>query len=201
MRSAALALSALLLAHAAPASAQGVRGLGLFAGDSESRLLRRQEPASDARTGLLVGAWVDASLPASRWSVLAEGGYVERGGEYATAGDTPAVVQSDFFEVTLAPTLHLDVAFVGAYAYGGPTLEVPLRTRTSTELEPAFRDPAGQVFSFTAGGGVELRLPETYAFRLEFRHVEGLSPAYRNDLGDFRYRATEILVRVGRSRP
>jgi hypothetical protein len=62
----------------------------------------------------------------------------------------------------------------------------------------AYQNPAAQVFSVTAGGGVELRILTQYGFRLEVRHVEGLSPAFTSDAGDFKHRSTEILVRVGR---
>ncbi len=197
MRTLALAVSLVLLAAPASAGAQGVRGVGLFGGSVESRQTRTREDASDPRTGILAGAWVDVEVSPGLWSVLAEAEYVERGGEFA--GDVDGgVVEADYLGMTVAPEWHLDVAFVGAFAYGGPTLELSMRTRSSANLAGAYQNPAGQVFSVTAGGGVELRIPPGYGFRLEMRHVEGLSPAFTGDAGDFKHRSTEILVRVGR---
>lgn len=199
MRTAAPGLAFLLFLFLTPAdaSSQTVRGVGAFAGSTESRQLRPRDEPSLPHTGLLAGAWVDVHLPRSVWSVLAEASYAERGGKYAQ-GEIFHEVQADYLGMTVAPEFHMDVAFVGAFVYGGPTLEVPLRTRSTDEAEPAFRDPAGQVLSVTGGGGVEVRLPDTYAFRLEIRHVEGLSAAFTGDAGDFRHRSTEILVRFGK---
>lgn len=196
-----LVLGALLTLLAGPAtvSAQVLRGVGVFAGSVESRQLRPREPDSDPRTGLLAGGWLDLQLPGSTWSVLAEAAWVERGGTYPDVTPSPGEVVVDHVVFTLAPEFHLDVAFVGAFAYGGPSLELPVRTRASDALEPAFREPATQVVSVTGGAGIEWRLPETFAFRLELRHVEGLSPAFTGDAGDFTHRSTEIVVRIGRT--
>lgn len=193
-------LLALLVAPCG-AAAQGVRGVGLFAGSSESRQIRSDGEDSATRDGFVGGAWIDVAFPASRWSVLAEGGYAVRGGKYPVGSGFTGQVESDVLEATVAPTVHLDVAFVGAFLYGGPTLEVPLRTRATVDLEPAFRNPAGQALSVTAGGGIDLRVPDTWSFRLEIRRVLGLSASYTGDAGDFKHRATEILVRVGKIRP
>jgi len=195
MRLLPLVAGFVLFVAAAPAHAQGLRGVGLFGGTVESRQIRDREPDSDTRTGILGGAFLDVEL-AGVWSVLAEGAYVERGGSYP--GPDAGEVEADYLAVTVAPELHFDVAFVGAFAYGGPTLEVSVRTRSSANLAAAYQNASGQVLSVTAGGGVELRIPSTYGFRLEVRHVEGLSPAFKGDAGDFKHRSTEILVRVGR---
>lgn len=192
-----LPLVAALLALALPVRAHGqdLRGIGLFGGTSQSRQVREREPNSDTRTGLVAGGYLDVAV-GGVWSVLAEGSYVERGGSYS--GDDAGEVEADYLSMTVAPEWHLDVAFLGAFAYGGPSLELNVRSRSSPNLAGAYQDPSSQVLSVTAGGGVEIRVLSTYAFRLEVRHVEGLSTAYTGDAGDFRHRSTEILVRVGR---
>lgn len=200
MRSLPPALVLLLLLVPGSAAGQGLRGVGIFGGSSESHQIRSYHDDSGAWSGFVGGAWLDVQLPASGWSILAEGGYATRGGTYPVASGFTGKVESDVLEATLAPSRHFDVGFAGAYAYAGPTLEMPVRTRASVDLKPAFSNPASQVFSVTGGAGIELRLPETYAFRLELRHVEGLSADYTGDQGDFKHRATEILVRVGKSR-
>jgi hypothetical protein len=198
MRPLPLVVTLVVLAAPASLGAQGLRGLGLYGGAVESRQLRPREEDSGARTGLLAGAFVDVALGEGLWSVLAEAGYFERGGSFGGAGDEGGEVQVDYLGMTVAPEWHVDVGFVGAFAYGGPTVEVSLRTRSSANLVAAYQNAAGQVLSVTAGGGVELRIPAEYGFRLEVRHVEGLSAAFTGDAGDFKHRSTEILVRVGR---
>lgn len=197
MRTLPLMATLVLLAAPAPVRAQGLRGVGLFGGSVESRQIRTREGESDRRTGILAGAFVDVPVSGGLWSVLAEAEYVERGGKFTGDADG-GEVEADYLAATVAPEWHVDVVFVGAFLYGGPTLELSMRTRSSANLAGAYQNPAGQVFSVTAGGGVELRVLPTYAFRLEVRHVEGLSPAFTGDAGDFKHRSTEILVRVGR---
>ncbi len=200
MRPLPLALPLALVLVPASVGAQGVRGVGLFGGSVESRQVLQRQDDSDSRAGVLAGAFVDVRV-SDPWSVLAEAEYVERGGSFPAGDVDGGEVEADYLGMTVAPEWHFDVAFVGAFAYGGPTLELSVRTRSSANLAAAYQDPSQQVFSVTAGGGVELRIPAQYGFRLEVRHVEGLSPAFSSDAGDFKHRSTEILVRVGRHAP
>jgi hypothetical protein len=178
-------------------SAQELRGVGLFAGDVDSRQVRPREGDSGTRNGIVAGAFVDVRV-SGLWSVLAEAAYAQRGGRYP---DQQGEVEADYLGMTVAPEWHVDIGFVGAFVYGGPVGEFTVRTRYSPNLASAYQNPADQVLSATAGAGVELRIPAIYAFRLEIRHVEGLSPAFTGDAGDFKHRSTEILVRVGRHGP
>jgi hypothetical protein len=199
MRTLLLVLATLVVVAPRGLSAQGLRGVGLLVGDVESRQTRPREDDSGSRNGIVAGAFVDVRI-SGPWSVLAEAAYAQRGGRYP---DEPGggEVEADYLDMTVAPEWHLDIGFVGAFVYGGPTGEFSLRTRYSPNLASAYQNPAGQVLSATAGAGVELRIPAIYAFRLEIRHVEGLSPAFTGDAGDFKHRSTEILVRVGRHGP
>lgn len=201
MRRLASAIVILVLAAPCAAAAQGVRSMGVFGGYTQSRQLRAHADPSGTRDGALGGAWLDVDIPGSRWSVLAEGALAMRGGTYSADTGAAGEVESDVIALTVAPSFHVDIGFVGAFVYGGPTLELPLRTRSSVDLAPAFQNPSSQGLSVTAGGGIEVRLPTAWSFRLELRHVEGLSPVYTGDQGDFKHRADEILIRVGRSRP
>jgi len=179
--------------------AQDLRGIGLFAGDVESRQIRPRESDSGARNGIVAGAFVDVRVSAF-WSVLAEAAYAQRGGRYPDE-QGGGEVEADYVGMTVAPEWHVDIGFVGAFVYGGPMGEFTVRTRYSPNLASAYQNPADQVLCATAGAGVELRIPAIYAFRLEIRHVEGLTPAFTGDAGDFRHRSTEILVRFGRHGP
>lgn len=177
--------------------AQELRGVGLFAGDVESRQIRPREDDSARRNGFIAGAFVDVRV-SGLWSVLAEAAYTQRGGRYP---DQQGEVEADYVGMTVAPEWHIDIGFVGAFVYGGPGGEFTVRTRYSPNLASAYQNPADQVLTATAGAGVELRIPAIYAFRLEIRHVEGLTPAFTGDAGDFKHRSTEILVRFGRHGP
>ncbi len=199
MRTPMLVLAVLAVLAPRGLSAQNIRGVGFFVGDVESRQLREREDDSGSRNGIVAGAFVDVGI-AGHWSVLTETAYVQRGGRYP-ADQGGGEVQADYLEMTVAPSWHLDIAFVGAFAYAGPTAELSLRTKYSADLAAAYQDPADQVLSATAGAGVELRIPSVYGFRLEIRHVEGLTPAFSGRAGDFKHRSTEILVRVGRHAP
>jgi hypothetical protein len=195
----ALVCMAVLLATPIGAAGQRVRGIGVVGGSTESRLVHARDGESARRTDLVAGAFLDVDLPSSRWSVLGELTLARRGGTFPEAEVGAAgEVQADYVDFTLAPSFHLDIGFVGAYAYGGPTLEMSVRTRYTSGLAAAFSDPKAQVFGVTGGGGIELRLLTAYAFRLELRHMEGLSPSFSGDLGEYRNRSTEILVRVAR---
>lgn len=196
MRTSALVFTALVVLVPRGLSAQSIRGVGFFVGDVESRQLREREDDSATRNGIVAGAFVDVGVT-GHWSVLTETAYAQRGGSYPT-DQGGGEVQADYLEMTVAPSWHIDIAFVGAFAYAGPTAELSLRTKYSADLAAAYRDPADQVLSATAGAGVDLRIPSIYGFRLEIRHVEGLTPAFSGPAGEFKHRSTEILVRVGR---
>jgi len=106
-------------------------------------------------------------------------------------------VEADYLTATVAPRLGFGVGALSVYAYGGPTLELHVRTSAGSEASAAFRDPAAQTFAVTGGVGAAVRLGP-WEVRGEARRVEGLSAAYAHEEGDFGHRATEVLVRVGR---
>ena len=166
------ALSVTSVQAQAPGAGGSQSVLGGMAGRVESRQLRDRGEESGTRTGNLVGVFVEVRTPVAPLGVLAEAFYAQRGGHF-DVDETPGLqgqVQADVLGLTVAPTLRVGVGPVSAYAYGGLMVETPVRTRYTGELEPAYRNPAGQIFAVTTG-----------------------------DAGDFRHRSREILVRLGRS--
>jgi len=180
------------------ANAQSV--IGGLAGRVESRQLRDRGEDSDTRAGAMVGAFVDVQTPVAPLSILAEAFYAQRGGRFDLGGTSglQGQVQADVLGFTVAPTLHAGIGTVSVYAYAGPMVETPVRTRFTGELAPAYRNPTGQIFAVTAGGGLGVR-SGVWSVRVEARVVEELSAAFAGAAGDFRHRSKEILVRLGRT--
>lgn len=179
------------------AAAQSV--MGGMVGYVGSRQLRDRADDSATRTGALVGAFVDVETPVGPLGILAEAFYAQRGGrlELGSSPGQQGEVQADVLGFTVAPNLHVGFGPVSAYAYAGPMVEMPVRTRYTDELAAAYRNPAGQILAVTAGAGLGVRFG-IWSVRAEARVVEELSPAFTGDAGDFRHRSKEILVRVGR---
>jgi hypothetical protein len=199
MRTLTRALVSLVVLSWIPQLAGAQSAIGGMAGRVESRQIRDRGEDSGTRTGALVGAFIDVETPVGPLSVLAEAFYAQRGGRFDLAGTAgfQGQVQADVLGFTVAPTLHAGIGPLSVYAYGGPMLETPVRTRSTGELSPAYRNPAGQVFAVTGGGGLAVRAG-VWSVRIEARVVEELSAAFSGDAGDFRHRSKEILVRVGR---
>ncbi|GMV06812.1 MAG: hypothetical protein AMXMBFR53_30870 [Gemmatimonadota bacterium] len=196
---ATLVVSLTLAASAVPAGvgAQSVV-VGAVGGRTESRLTRDREADSEAQANPLAGAWVEVSPGGPFVAILAEATWSRRGGAYPAAfGEIGGTgVRADYLTATVAPTLRLGVGALSVYAYGGPTMELHVRTSAGSQVSAAFRDPAAQTFAVTAGAGAAVRFG-AWEVRGEAREVVGLSSAYTHDEGDFGHRATEVLVRVG----
>ncbi|MGD8322218.1 MAG: outer membrane beta-barrel protein [Gemmatimonadota bacterium] len=195
-----LSLVVVALALVVPsAQAQSLRGVGVQVGHVESKQIVTNGDDSGTRSGLMGGLFIDVQTPAPLLSVLAEASFVQRGGTFTTADpSTGGDVEADYLTFTVAPELHVDIGPAGAFAYAGPTAEASVRTRYAPALAAAYQNPASLALAATAGGGVELRLLQGWAFRLEARVVEGLSAAFTGDAGEFKHRSSEFLVRVGR---
>jgi hypothetical protein len=194
------AVAVLLAAAPGPARAQSVVA-GAVIGVTQSRQLVQQESDSESRRGFVAGAWVDVETPEPLLHVLAEAAYARRGGRFPLGGPggLTGEVESDWLAATVAPALHVSIGPVAAYAYGGPTLELHVRTRSAAALRNAYAIPSDQSFSVTAGGGLEGRMG-SWSVRGEARIVEGLSSAYSGSAGDVRHRSMEVLLRVGKRR-
>jgi len=193
-----LLLSLALLPPTARAAAAQVV-VGGVAGVARSREILARGSNSETRGGFLAGAWADVQTPAPLLHVLAEAAYARRGGRFPLGGPAglKGDVESDWLAATVAPTLRVGAGPVAVYVYGGPTLEVPMRTRTAAALRTAFATPSDQVLSATAGAGLEVRWSR-WSARGEARIVEGLSTAYSGSAGDFRHRSVEVVLRMGR---
>lgn len=195
-------LAALLPPAAREAAAQeGAVVVGGSVGTVRSRQLEDRGEGSDPRTGFLVGAWVDVATPARFLHVLAEAAYVRRGGRVALGGPSGLVgeVESDRLTATVAPGARLAFGPAALFLYGGPTLEVPARTRTVAQLQDRYAAPSDQSLAVTAGVGLGVRRGR-WDVRGEVRHVEGLTSAYDAAGRGIRHRSTEWVVRVGRAR-
>ncbi|HSW29026.1 MAG TPA: hypothetical protein VLH75_05945 [Longimicrobiales bacterium] len=193
-----LALAALFGATPSPGRAQSVV-VGGVGGANRSRELLERAADSELRNGFVVGAWVDVETPKPPLHVLAEAAYARRGGRYPLGGASglTGVVESDWVAVTVAPVFHVGIGPLAAYAYGGPTLEMPVRTRTAAELQNVYAAPSDQELSVTAGAGLEGRM-DGWSVRGEARIVQGLSSSYSGSAGDIRHRSVEMVMRVGR---
>ena len=175
--------------------------VGGMAGAVVSRQIVDPGDDTDTRTGGMVGAFVDVQTPVGPLAVLAEAFYVQRGGRVDLEGPAglQGEVRSDLIGFTVAPTLRVGIGSASLFAYGGPMIEIPVYTRSSAELETAYRTPTSGVFAVTGGGGLAVGTGD-WSVRVEARIVEEISAAYTGDAGDFRHRSKEILVRVGRIR-
>ncbi|MHB1191530.1 MAG: hypothetical protein ACYC6F_00665 [Longimicrobiales bacterium] len=195
-----LALAALVAVPPSPGRAQSVV-VGGVAGANRSRELLERASDSESRNGFVAGVWVDVETPKPLLHVLAEAAFARRGGRYPLGGASGliGVVESDWIALTVAPVLHVGLGLVAAYAYGGPTLEMPVRTRAAAELQSAYAAPSDQSFSVTAGAGLEGRM-DTWSLRGEARIVQGLSASYSGSAGDLRHRSVEVVLRVGKRR-
>ncbi len=193
-----LALAALFAVPPSPGRAQSVV-VGGVAGANRSIELLERASDSESRNGFVAGAWVDVETPKPLLHVLAEAAYARRGGRFPLGGASGLIgeVESDWVALTVAPVLHVGIGPVAAYAYGGPTLEMPVRTRTAAELDNAYAAPSDQGFSVTAGAGLEGRT-DGWSVRGEARVVQGLSSSYSGSAGDLRHRSVEMVMRVGR---
>lgn len=195
-----LALAALPAVSPSPCRAQQVV-VGGVAGVTRSVEILERASDSESRNGFVVGAWVDVETPKPLLHVLAEAAYARRGGRYPLGGASGLTgeVESDWVALTVAPVLHVGIGPVAAYAYGGPTLEMPVRTRTAAEMQRVYAAPSDQGFSVTAGAGFEGRM-DAWSMRGEARIVQGLSASYSGSAGDIRHRSVEVLLRVGKRR-
>jgi hypothetical protein len=182
----------------APTGAQQVLSVGGHLGAVRARQLRDRGVDSGTRTGLLAGAYVDASTPLPWLSVLAEASYAERGGRFTFPDEPAADVRASYVAFVVAPTARVDLGPVALAAYAGPGLETSVSTRYGPSLAGAYDTPTAQVFIALLGAGLEVRPTPEWLLRLEIRHVEGISAAFAHDTGDFRHRSTEVLLRVGR---
>lgn len=195
-----LALAALLVLSPSPSRAQSVVA-GVVAGANRSREILKHASDSESRSGFVAGAWVDVETPRPILHVFAEAAYARRGGSFPLAGPSGLTgeVESDWVAVTVAPVLHVGIGPVAAYVYGGPTLEMPVRTRSAAELQNVYAAPSDQGLAVTAGSGLDGRM-KGWSVRGEIRIVEGLSSAYSGSAGDLRHRSVEVLLRVGKRR-
>lgn len=182
-----------------PSSAQSVV-LGAVGGPSYARLVQDRAGDSEERSGFTAGAFVEVQTPVPLLRVLAEAAWIQRGGRYPTGGwgVGGGEVTADYVAVTVAPTVMAGVGALSVFAYGGPSVELHVRTRASADVAAVYREPAPQLFAVSAGVGFAIRV-SGWEVRGETRQVEGLSRAYAHDEGDFRHRATEVLVRLGRT--
>ncbi len=192
-----LLVSALAVAGARPAQAQGVRAVGGFAGVVQAKQLVSGQPASEARAGLIAGAFLDVATNAPWFDILVEAFVVQRGGKL-DVGSVVTEAEVDDLSFALLPKFRFPVGPASVFAYVGPHLDTPLRSRAGGELADIYRQAAPQSFGMSLGAGLELDIGSSGSLRVEFRHDEGVSDVFPDAPDQIRSRTSGILIRWGR---
>ncbi len=185
-----------------PAHAQEIRAVGGHLGWTKSRQLWSGAPETDARSGLVLGAFVEVATPLSWLGVLAEASYAQRGGNVPleavgmTSQDT-VDTRVDYFSFPVLLTARLFRNPVGIYVYAGPAIEYFSNIETLLSVAGAYTTEKSIVLTGVVGGGVELLVGGRWSVRLEARLMEGLTYAFEGSLGEIRHRSFELLFRAG----
>ncbi|MBT8489084.1 MAG: outer membrane beta-barrel protein [Gemmatimonadetes bacterium] len=185
-------------AQAHPGSAQNSR-IGAFAGFNTNE----QEWSPDAEvervTGLVVGAFVDAATPVSGISVLAEGAFIQRGGDVVDSGTTlvEGAVRTDYLAVSVRAKMALDAGPARLHVAAGPAFENVLRSRVSPGFETTLEREGRSVFGILIGAGVGVGIGQGRRVGIEGRLFDGLGDAYTGDFVSVRNRSWEAVVRFG----
>lgn len=191
-----VALLLVLTAILPAAAAAQTRAMGILAGPVQSRHVSPRDAASKKHAGFMAGAWIDQQTPASWFSVTAEAYLVRRGAVYPFPDGRDRQIDADYLGAALLPTLRVPVGPLALVAYAGPAMEFSLRTRSSLELQAAFRRSAPQVFAGVAGAGLEFRRGRA-TVRLEARINRHLRDAFDDDAPSVQHRSDEFVFRLG----
>ncbi len=182
--------------------AQALRTVGGFAGRTDSWQKWPGFPEAGHKHGFEVGAFAETPAPPSWLSILTEVAYTQRGARLplSMSGAGPPIpgdVRVDYIAAAVLPTVRISFGPVSLFGYGGPGVAVNVRTRTAPELSLAYQNYRAEVLTAQAGGGVALQIADRWSVRLELRRSADVTAAYTDAPGDIRFRAQEILLRVG----
>ena len=185
-----------------PAHAQEIRAAGGHLGWTSSRQLWPGASETDARSGLVLGAFVEVATPLSWLGVMAEASYAQRGGRIpleavGMASQDTVDTRVDYFSFPVVLTARLFRNPVGIYAYAGPAIEYFSNIETLISVASAYTTEKTIVLTGVVGGGVELLVGGRWSVRLEARLMEGLTRAFEGSLGEIHHRSFELLFRVG----
>jgi hypothetical protein len=195
-----LLVSAAALAASDHVEAQGIRAVGGLAGWVEGDQLIARQDASDTRSGLMAGLFIDVATQAPWLDIVAEGYVVQRGGNVPVDG-LVAEVETDYLAFAVLPKGRIDVGPVSLFAYAGPNLDYHLRTKAGGELAVVYRRASPQVFGVALGAGMELDVGNTGSLRVELRHDRQLTGAFPDAPTDVNHRSRALLLRFGRRAP
>lgn len=195
-----IAIAGMML-HAPPLAAQGAgTTVGLVLGGGRTTQIWTPSASSEDVTGIVAGAFADAPTPVSGLSILAEGAYVQRGGDVTldVAGQ-PAEggLRGDYLSLAVHLKLTRSIGPLRAHVALGPTLDQVLRSRLDPVLAQVVDDDKAVVFSATIGGGVGAWVGERLFVGLDARHVEGIGDAHSGNFTRARNRSIEVLLRAG----
>jgi len=193
-------LLGVMLTFAAPADAQGTYTVGGLLGQLESRQLHSHADDTQARTDVVLGAFVDVATPLSWLHIGLEASIARRGGHYETttaAGPTTQSARIDYLSFALMPAVWHDFGPFALYMSLGFARESDVGIGSTADLVPLFSEPASNVFALAAAAGLEISFMRRWSARLEVRELNQVSPAFRAPSGDIRHRSREFIIKVG----
>ena len=152
-------LLGVMLTFAAPADAQGTYTVGGLLGQLESRQLHSHADDTQARTDVVLGAFVDVATPLSWLHIGLEASIARRGGHYETttaAGPTTQSARIDYLSFALMPAVWHDFGPFALYMSLGFARESDVGIGSTADLVPLFSEPASNVFALAAAAGLEI---------------------------------------------
>lgn len=190
------AVSLVSLATPAAASAQSGSTAGVVAGYVANEQAWDPEAEAEPVGGLVLGAYISATTPKSWLSVLAEGAYVQRGGDVVGGEQgVEGAVRADYLSINVRPRIGLAAGPVRVSLAAGPAIDVLIRSRIASGFQALLRDEGTTVFGVMAGVGLDAGIGAGRTVGLEGRLFEGLSDAYSGDFVSLRNRSWEVVAR------
>lgn len=187
-----------------PLCGQALPTVGLSLGRVSARhLWNRSTSTTEARTSLLVGAFVEVPTTTGVLAVRAEAHYLRRRSRVvlAAAPEVGGVVEGGVRGSYLSFPIHLklgvSVGPLGLHASIGPTFELPLGSTIDPVLVQILSEEATTVVGVAAGAGGSVRVADRYLLELEARVTETLNDSYTGPFIGVRSRSVEVLARVG----
>jgi hypothetical protein len=178
------------------------RLVGIVLGGSSGRLLWDRGVSTDREFGYSLGAFVDVPTPLPVLAIRAEAALLGRrtlvrDADLDPGGASDRTVGSQYLSIPVQGRVGFSVGPAMAYIVGGPSVEFLLDTECAPDFCPILREERPMVFGVGVGAGVRVQLPGRKAAALEARMTEALSEAYGADGSGVRWRAAELLLRIG----
>lgn len=192
------AVSLVSLATPPPASAQSGSTVGVIAGYAANEQVWAPEEDAEPVGGLVLGAYLAAATPKSWLSVLAEGAYVQRGGDVVGGEQgVEGAVRADYLSINVRPRIGLAAGPARLSLAAGPAIDVLIRSRIASGFQALLSEEGTTVFGVMAGVGLDAGIGAGRTVGLEGRIFEGLGDAYSGDFVSLRNRSWEVVARFG----